>query len=175
MPSSYFLTSVLACVALVHAQSISLGTAASYGIVAVTDIVNTGITTVSGSIGVYPGTSINGFPPGVFSGVESEGNTVARAAQNDASAAYDQAIPLPCGTGLTGQQLTPGMVLTPGVYCFESSATLTSVLTLDGEEQSNPLFVFQIGTSFTVATVSQELSLPVVPSFVDYFGRSVPR
>jgi hypothetical protein len=154
MSSSIVLIGLLACVALINAQSISLGTAGTYGVLAGADITNTGITTVYGSLGIYPGTSITGFPPGVFTGVESEGNLAALAAQNAASAAYDQATSLPCGTDLTGQDLG-GMVLTPGVYCFDTSATLTGVLTLDGEGQSSPLFVFQIGTSFTTATGSE--------------------
>ena len=46
--------------------AIDLGSAAAYGALAGSDITNTGVTTVDGNIGVYPGVSISGFPPGVL-------------------------------------------------------------------------------------------------------------
>jgi hypothetical protein len=43
------------------------------------------------------------------------------------------------------------MTLTPGVYCFSSSAQLTGTLTLDGGGNPNANFVFQAGTSIVTA------------------------
>jgi hypothetical protein len=62
MPSLFFFACVLSCVALVRAQSISLGAAATYGVLAGTNIVNIGITNIEDSLAVFPGSSIVGFP-----------------------------------------------------------------------------------------------------------------
>jgi len=116
----------LACLlTLATAQTIDLGSAAPYGAVAASAITNTGLTIVDGSLALFPGTSITGFPPGVFTGIESDGDPVAQTVQNDASTAFSQANSLPCGTDLTGQDLGR-QVLTAGVYCFSGSATVTA-------------------------------------------------
>ena len=133
-----------------------LGSAAAYRALAASDLTSTGLSIVNGDIGVYPGTSITGFPPGVFTGIESDGDPAAATAQSDAADAYQAAIALPCGTDLTGEDLG-GQTLAPGVYCFSSSATLTGILTLDAGANSNAQFVFQIGSTLGTATGSQVL------------------
>ena len=133
--------------------AIDLGSAATYGVLGAADVTNTGVTTVDGSVGVYPGTSITGFPPGVATGVYSYGDPVAAAAQADAATAYGAATGLPCGTDLTGQDLG-GMVLLPGVYCFATSAPLTGLLILDDNAEIDAQWVFQIGSTLTTATGS---------------------
>ncbi len=46
------------------------------------------------------------------------------------------------------------MILTPGVYYFETSAQLTGTLTLDFASNPGGDFVFQIGTALTTASSS---------------------
>ncbi len=65
--------------------------------------------------------------------------------------AYNTLAGMACNTDLTGQDLG-GLTLTPGVYCFSSSAQLTGNLTLDAQGNSQALFVFQIGSTLTTAT-----------------------
>lgn len=48
-------------------------------------------------------------------------------------------------------------MLTPGVYFLSSSAQLTGTLELDAQGDSSALFVFQIGSNFTVAGYSNTL------------------
>jgi hypothetical protein len=56
----------------------------------------------------------------------------------------------PAANNLTGQALG-GKTLAPGVYCFNSSAALTTgTLTLAGP--SSGIWVFQVGTGLTTAT-----------------------
>ena len=56
----------------------------------------------------------------------------------------------PAANNLTGQALG-GKTLAPGVYCFNSSAGLTTgILTLAGP--SSGVWVFQVGTGLTTAT-----------------------
>src|SRR4029077_17131484 len=54
---------------------------------------------------------------------------------------------------LTGQNLG-GKTLTPGVYCFASSAQLTGALTLDAQGDANAVFIFKIGSTLTTASAS---------------------
>ena len=139
----------LAVPARAGATSPDLGTAGSFGVLAGSAVTNTGPTTVDGDVGVSPGTSVTGFPPGLASGTIHAGDAVAAQAQSDASTAYNDAAGQPCDTNLTGQDLG-GLTLSPGVYCFDSSAQLTGQLTLDGS--SSGVFVFQIGSTLTTAS-----------------------
>ena len=56
-----------------------------------------------------------------------------------------------CNADLTGQDLG-GMTLTPGVYCFSTSAQLTGTLTLDAQGNPDAVFLFQIGSTLTTAS-----------------------
>jgi len=67
--------------------------------------------------------------------------------------AYNVLAALPSTEDLTGQDLG-GLVLTPGVYDFSSSAQLTGTLTLDAEGSDNAVWVFQIGSTLTTASDS---------------------
>jgi Ice-binding-like/PEP-CTERM motif len=137
-----------------NANSVNLGTAGSFGVLAGTTVTNTGTSVITGNVGVWPGTAITGFPPGiVVGGTLHAGDAVAHTAQNDLRTAYDTAAGLTPTAVLTGQDLG-GMTLTPGVYFFSSSAQLTGTLTLNDLGNPNALFVFQIGSTLTTASGS---------------------
>ncbi|HEV2032912.1 MAG TPA: ice-binding family protein [Candidatus Dormibacteraeota bacterium] len=129
-----------------------LGTATSFAVLAGAGITNTGATTITGDVGTFPTTSETGFasvtiaPPGV----NHAGDAVTQGAKNDLVTAYvDAANQTPCTTltTLTAQNLTPG------TYCFSSSAQLTGPLTLSGFG----VYVFQIGSALTTASGSSVL------------------
>jgi type VI secretion system secreted protein VgrG len=67
--------------------------------------------------------------------------------------AYNVAMGLSSTAALTGKDLG-GMVLTPGIYFFASSARLTGTLTLDTLANPNAVLVFQIGSTLTTASNS---------------------
>ena len=113
---------------------------------------------ITGDLGVWPGTSITGFPPGIVNGTIHDGDAVAMQAQIDALTAYNFLQGLPSNQNLTGQNLG-GLELTPGVYTFNSSAQLTRQLILNFEGLSNQNFVFQIGSALTTASASSVLLL----------------
>jgi hypothetical protein len=156
-------TSLLAMVALAllftsssaFAQ-ISLNTAQNFGVLGGSTITNTGPTVVNGDVGVSPGSAVVGFPPGIVIGTIHAADAVAGQAQTDLTAAYNTAAGLACGTDLTGQNLG-GLVLSPGVYCFDTSAQLTGTLTLDLQGNPNSFFLFQIGSTLTTASASSVL------------------
>lgn len=44
--------------------------------------------------------------------------------------------------------------MTAGVYCFDTSAILTAILTLDGQDDVDTSFVFEVGSTLTTATAA---------------------
>lgn len=135
-------------------QMMVLGTADSFAVLGASTVTNTGNTVLSGNLGLYPGSSITGFPPGtVINGSTHISDGVAMTAQHDAFAGYTFLAGLTPTQNLTGQNLG-GQTLTPGVYFFSSSAQLTGPLTLNFEGLSNADMVFQIGSTLTTASGS---------------------
>jgi hypothetical protein len=131
----------------------SLGSAGSFAVLAASTVTNTGTSIVTGDLGLSPGTSVTGFPPGVIvSGTRHVANANAVAAQNSLTAAYDNLGSQGCTQDLTGQDLGLLAPLTPGVYCFSSSAQLTGTLTLNAQGNANAVFIFKIGTTLTTAS-----------------------
>jgi hypothetical protein len=131
---------------------VNLGTAAAYGVFGGTTVTNTGLTVVNARVGLSPGVSITGFPPGISDGQDIS-NDVATQAKADIQAAYNAAAGLASTRSLTGTDLG-GQILPPGVYTFASSGGLTGILTLDGGGDANAQFVFQFGSTITTATAS---------------------
>src|SRR3954468_22531113 len=129
-----------------------LGTAQSYAVLAGSTVTNTGPSVITGDLGLSPGSAVTGFPPGLVSGgTIHAADAAALSAQTSLTTAYNSAAGQSCTLDLTGQDLG-GKVLTPGVYCFSSSAQLTGTLTLNG--QGNEIWIFQIGTTLTTASGS---------------------
>jgi len=134
----------------------SLGSAQSFGVLGGTTVTNTGPSVISGNVGVSPGAAITGFPPGTIAagtGTTHAADAIALAAQTSTTTAYNTLAGEPCTMVLTGIDLG-GLTLTPGVYCFATSAQLTGVLTLNALGNPNAVFVFQIGSTLTTASNS---------------------
>src|ERR1700692_2896996 len=74
---------------------VSLGTAANYAVLAASTVTNTGPTTITGSLGLSPGTAITGSPPGAVTGTIDAADAAALKAQNDLTAAYNAAAAAP--------------------------------------------------------------------------------
>jgi type VI secretion system secreted protein VgrG len=136
------------------AISVDLGTASAFAVLGGSTVTNTGATVIDGDLGVSPGTAITGFPPGgIVNGTIDAGDAAAMQAQVDLTTAYNFAAGEACGDNLTGQDLG-GLTLTPGSYCFSSSAQLTGTLTLNAQGDPNAVFLFQIGSTLTTASGS---------------------
>jgi uncharacterized protein with beta-barrel porin domain len=140
----------------VYAQAAPpLGTLTDYAVLAAATVTNTGTTFLFGNLGVSPGAAVTGFPPGVIMppGVLHAADAAALQAQTDLSTAYLNLFNRPTTFDLTGQNLG-GRILVPGVYNFNSSAQLTGLLTLNGLNNQNSVFIFNIGTSLTTSSAS---------------------
>jgi hypothetical protein len=153
--SLLFVLSIVPCA--LHADQLNiLGTANNFAVLGASTVTNTGPTVLNGDLGLYPGSSITGFPPGIVNGTIHNTDGVAMTAQGDALSGYNVLQGLSSTDNLTGQNLG-GLVLTPGVYTYDSSALLsgtTPTLTLNFQGLSNQSFVFQIGSTLTTASDS---------------------
>jgi hypothetical protein len=131
----------------------TLGSAGTFTVLAGSTVTNTGATTtITGDVGVSPGTAITGLPPGQpTGGAIHAGDPAAAAAQTALTTAYNDLAGRACGTNLTSVDLG-GMTLAPGVYCFNTSAQLTGTLVLDGQGNPNAVFVFKVGSTLTTAS-----------------------
>lgn len=134
---------------------INLGTSQSFAVLGGSTVTNTGSSVITGNLGVSPGSSVTGFPPGIVTGgAIHAADAVAGQAQADLTTAYNAAAGTPCNVDLTGQNLGSVGALTPGVYCFTSSAALTGTLTLNFQGNPNALFLFKIGSTLTTSSGS---------------------
>jgi len=134
-----------------------LGSADNFAVLGASTVTNTGSSTVTGDLGVDPGSSIVGFAqpggPGSVSGTVYGPGAVSLQAETDATAAYNGLAAMALTSNLTGTDLGT-LVLTPGVYTFATSAQLTGPLVLNAQNLNNADFTFQIGSTLTTASAS---------------------
>lgn len=131
-----------------------LGAAQGFAVLGGSTVTNTGSTIVTGDLGVSPGSAVTGFPPGLLvAGTIHTADAAALAAQTSVTAAYTNLQGQACTQDLTGQDLG-GLTLTPGVYCFATSAQLTGTLTLNAQGSGNAVFIFKTGSTLTTASGS---------------------
>jgi hypothetical protein len=134
--------------------TVNLGTAASYAVLAGQTITNTGSTTVTGDIGLFPGTAFTGKASVTINGAVNINNAAANQAQLDLVTAYNDA------AGRTPVTSIPtelgGTTLKPGVYASAAGTFLiTGTLTLDAQGDPNAVFIFQMGFTLTTASDSR--------------------
>ncbi|MGW7103019.1 ice-binding family protein [Streptomyces sp. NPDC054838] len=136
------------------ATPVPLGTAASFAVLAGSEITNTGPTVITGDLGVSPGTAISGFPPGIVNGTVHSGpvDPVGLQAKSDLVVAYDNAAGQPADATLPPD--AGGLTLVPGVYTAPSTLGLTGTLTLNAQGNPNAVWVFQVGSGLTTASSS---------------------
>jgi type VI secretion system secreted protein VgrG len=128
----------------------SLGSAQPFAVLAGTTVTNTGPTTITGNLGVSPGSAITGQSSITLIGETHAADAVALEAQAGNTAAFT-ALDQVCDVTYpgVGQDLV-GLTLVPGVYCA-SAFTLTGTLTLSG---SGPYIFKSEATLITSGTAN---------------------
>ncbi len=134
--------------------AVGLGTATPFAVLAGQSVSNTGPSLIAGDLGVSPGTSVTGFPPGlVVNGTVHSADAVALQAQNDLTTAYNDAAGRIPDVDKTNQDLG-NQTLVAGVYGASSGMALTGTVTLDAQGDPDAVFIFQAGSTLTTASNS---------------------
>ena len=130
-----------------------LQSAENFTVLGGSTVTNTGPTSITGNVGVSPGSAITGTVSITLTGTYHAGDAVALQAQTDVTKAYNGLKAMSSNQNLTGQDLG-GLTLNSGVYKFDSEAQLTGALTLDAQGNNNAFWVFQIGDTLKTANAS---------------------
>jgi HD-GYP domain-containing protein (c-di-GMP phosphodiesterase class II) len=135
-------------------RPVSLGTAANFAVLAGSTITNTGSTSITGSVGLSPGTAVTGFLGGLLDVTVLADNDAAAQAKTDLAGAYDDAAGRPTTNSIPVE--LGGTTQTPGVY--ESPAGtfgITGTVTLDAKGDPNAVFIFKAASTLITASGSQ--------------------
>ncbi|MDQ1534922.1 MAG: hypothetical protein QOF28_2683 [Actinomycetota bacterium] len=136
--------------------TVPLATAAKYSVLAGSTVTNTGGSVLNRSLGLWPGTSVTGFPPGhvVPPATINKTNAAAHAAKNDLTTAYINAKGRPVNftttSNLANKHLQAGVYSGPS----KSPLSLTGPLVLDGAGNLNSVFIFQTDSTLITASAS---------------------
>lgn len=132
---------------------VSLGAASDMAILAGSSVTNTGGTVITGDLGLCPGTSVGGFPPGILNGVLRINDNIAIQSKLDLTTAYNDAagrssIDMVILSGNIG-----GLTLTPGLYKSNSSLAISSGnVTFDAQGNADAVFIIQIASTLTTTS-----------------------
>jgi hypothetical protein len=124
----------------------------NFSVLAGSTVTNTGSTTISGDVGVSPGSAVTGFPPGLAGGVIHKADGAAAQAQAALTAGYLDAAGRSGGTAVAGDLV--GQTFTAGVYKSTSSLAISGDVTLDAQGNSAAVFIFQISSTLTTGSGS---------------------
>jgi hypothetical protein len=136
-------------------SAVALGLAGTFTVLAGSKVTNTGNTTVSGNLGLSPGFTVTGFPPGIVIGTQHLTDSIAVQAQVDLTTAYNDAAGRTPSPGTIAGNIG-GQTLAPGLYKSTSSLEISSGdLTLDAQGNANAVWIFQIATTLTTTSGRQ--------------------
>ncbi len=137
-----------------HAEAtvVPLGLAKPFSVLAGARVTNTGTTVINRDVGVHPGTAFTGAGTAVVGGETHTGDAVARSAKTALTAAYNNAAGQSPRTAVDGE--LGGETLPGGVYNRPAAMALNGILTLDGQNDPDSVWVFQAGTTLITGSAS---------------------
>jgi hypothetical protein len=134
-------------------SAVPLGGTANFAILAGSAISNTGATRVTGDLGLSPGSSVGGFPPGILVGTQHVNDPIVNQAKLDLTAAYNNLAGRTSTDIVTLSGNIGGLTLTPGLYKSTSSLAISSGdLTFDALGNANAIFIIQIASTLTTTS-----------------------
>ena len=134
-------------------STVPLAGAANFGVLAGSGVTNTGATNVTGDLGLSPGSSVGGFPPGILVGTQHINDVIANQAKLDLTAAYNDAAGRTSTDIVTLSGNIGGLTLTPGLYKSTSSLAISSGdVTFDARGNANAIFIIQIASTLTTTS-----------------------
>jgi hypothetical protein len=127
--------------------------ASVFVVLAGSTITSTGATIVTGNLGLSPGSSVGGFPPGILNGTQYVNDAMANQAKLDLTAAYNDAAGRTSTDMVTLSGNIGGLTLTPGLYKSTSSLAVSSGdLTFDAKGNASAVFIIQIASTLTTTS-----------------------
>jgi hypothetical protein len=129
-----------------------LGEADSFAVLGASTVTSAGVSTLTGNLGVSPGTAMTGFPPGTVNGTMHSADAAANQAQADLGTAYADAAGRAPAAPVAGT--LGGLTFTRGVY-RSAAFGVAGILTLDAQNDPTAVFVFQAGSTLTTSASSQ--------------------
>jgi hypothetical protein len=138
-----------------HAQRqarVELGNAVNYAVLGGNAVHSVADTMIIGNVGVFPGDTLTGFPPGEVRGMTFAGSDRAAQAKQHALAAFED-VDTRLGDTVIPPQLG-GTTRTPGVYDSSTGDfVITGTLTLDAQGDPDAVFIFR-ASALTTSRVS---------------------
>ncbi len=136
--------------------NVSLGGTSALAILAGSGITSTGATVITGDMGLSPGSSIGGFPPGILNGTQHINDAIAGQAKLDLTTLYNDLAGRTSTDIVTLSGNIGGLTLTPGLYKSTSSLAVSSGdLTFDAKGNANAVFIIQIASTLTTTSGRQ--------------------
>jgi hypothetical protein len=137
-------------------STVTLGATSGLALLAGSGITSTGATVITGDIGLSPGSSIGGFPPGILNGTQHINDNISTQAKLDLTAAYDDLAGRTSTDIVTLSGNIGGLTLTPGLYKSTSSLAVSSGdLTFDAKGDATAVFIIQIASTLTTTSGRQ--------------------
>jgi hypothetical protein len=141
-------------VAFTATKPVSLGSAANYAVLAGSTITNTGASTITGSLGLSPGTAVTGVLAAMLAGDQHSADGVASQAKSDLADAYVD-VAGRAATDTIAVELG-GTTQTPGVYeSAPGTFGITGTLTLDAKGDPDAVFIFRSASTLVTAAGSR--------------------
>ena len=140
----------------IEMPAVPLAGSSTFAILAGSAVTNTGATNITGDLGLSPGSSVGGFPPGILTGTQHINDAMANQSKLDLTDAYNNAAGRTSTDIVTLSGNIGGLTLTPGLYKSTSSLSISSGdLTFDAKGNAGAVFIIQIASSLTTTSGRQ--------------------
>jgi hypothetical protein len=134
-------------------STVLLAAASNFALLAGSAVSSTGATVITGDLGLSPGSSVGGFPPGILNGTLRINDIIANQAKLDLTAAYNDVAGRTSTDIVTLSGNIGGLTLTPGLYKSTSSLAISSGdLTFDAKGNADAIFIIQIASTLTTTS-----------------------